>query len=657
MENNPFKCKDGKQLFLLGVNYWPSSTAINMWSNWRPEELEEDVLLMKRLGMNSCRPFLFMPDFTDDRGSVRQEIVDHLCEFLSLCEKHELYCLLTFIVGHMSGENWDVPWRQGRCFLQDKNIVRITQNYILTIVNAVKHYTCICSWLLSNELPNYITETDPQLIADWTGKMISAIKNADPERPVSVGDGAWSPEIIGEQTGFHLRKLNNHQNFAGLHYYPRGISPWHHTYTTAFRLSLAQEWGKPVIVEEFGTSTTLCSEENQAAYYRNVFYSALINGSHGTLGWCLNDFNVIDERPYSHHPFEEHFGVVRTDKSLKPAAKEFNIFSEIIAELSEFERFSIQKPVGLFIPSNYYYDYPFQFQPEFKQWYDLYLETFSLMKRANLDVRMIFEPAQELDNHGRYTHALSLNPEEIPLVMIPRMKLMSKRTRIELETYIRKGGSLYFSFAHDSWVPKWYELAGIDMDCKFGVPDFYPDETAKIKVSETMGSFHNKTFEIPLLNTDPEYGYCPILKSYAETIMKVNDNSPFLLRHSVGKGSVWFSPFPLEMLSLASQKDEWKRNLGQMYKSINKSLNPKPLFSLEGEGMEMALWKKGPLYKILIFNHHWIKNAGKLVMSLPEWKLNNASVPCQPVSSEGLTFSLNKKCGCLITITVKNDEE
>ena len=647
-----FKTKDHKPFFLLGVNYWPASSAVHMWTKWNPDELEEDILLMKHLGMNVCRPFLFMPDFTDDKGSVRPEMLERLGEYLSLCDKHKFYCMITFIVGHMSGENWDVPWRHEKNFISDKDVVRLTLNFILTVVNTVKHHSSICSWLLSNELPNYIEEADPTIITKWTGNVISAIKEADPHRPVSVGDGAWCPEIIGEKTGFHLRKLNVHQDFVGLHYYPRGISPWHHTYTTAFRLAMAKAWGRPVIVEEFGTSTTLCSEENQALYYRSVFYSSLINDAQGILGWCLNDFDFIDERPYSHHAFEEHFGIVRSDKSLKPAAKEFPAFQEIITELSEYEKFTVQKPAGLFVPSNYYYEYPFQFQPGFKKWYDLYIETFSLMKRANLDIKMIFEPAQELENEGHYSHNLSLNPDEIPFIVIPRMKLMTKQTRIELETYLRKGGSVYFSFAHDSWVPKWHELAGIDMDCKFGIPDFFPDETLNVSPSEIRETFPIKeNFEIPLNNTDPEYGYCPILKTSGESILLCNGSYPFLLRHDVGKGSVWFSPFPLEMLSCASHADEWKSNLSRMYRSMFESLTPKPQFSLEGEGLEMGVWKKASVYYILIFNHNWTEKKGNLTVSLPVWEFNSASIPCQRLNSATLTFTLNKKSGCRIQIS------
>ncbi len=265
-----FKDKFQNDLFLLGVNYWPSSSAIRMWSRWNPDEIEEDIIRMKKLGMNCFRPFLFMPDFTDASGAIDPLMMERLEIFLNLCEKHALYCLITFIVGHMSGENWDVPWRKGKNFILDPDVYVITENYILSIIRSFRHFTCICGWLLSNELHNYIEETNPDAITAWTGKIIGAIKVLDPDRPVSVGDGARSPEIKGEQTAFHLRKLNNYQDFTGLHYYPRGMSPWHHTFTTAFRLSMAKEWGKPVIVEEFGTSTTLCSEENQAHYYRTA---------------------------------------------------------------------------------------------------------------------------------------------------------------------------------------------------------------------------------------------------------------------------------------------------------------------------------------------------------------------------------------------------
>jgi hypothetical protein len=652
LEKHFFKNKFQNDVFLLGVNYWPSSSAIRMWSRWDPEEIEEDIIQMKELGMNCFRPFLFMPDFTDSSGGVRARMTERLHTVLTLCEKHELYSMITFIVGHMSGENWDVPWRKDKNFITDSNIYQITEKYIQAIVRETKHYSTICAWLLSNELPNYIEETDPVPITEWVKNIIWAIKTLDPERPVSIGDGAWSPEIIGEQTGFHLRKLNKYQDFVGLHYYPRGMSPWHHTYTTAFRLSLAKEWGKPVIVEEFGTSTTLCSEENQASYYRTVFYSALINGARGVLSWCLNDFDFIDERPYSHHPYEEHFGIVRTDKSLKPAAEEFWKFNDIITEISGKGFQKVENPVGLFIPSNFYYEYPFQFQPEFKQVYDLYLETFSLLKRGNLDVKIMFEPAQELEKGGDYTHVLTLDPGEIPFLFIPRMKLMTKQTRIVLEAYLKKGGVVYFSFAHDSWVPDWHTLAGIEMDCKFGVPDFYDKDCLEISSSGKNSLFDTiQPFTIPLNRASPEFGFCPVTKWYGESILEDPSRSPFLLRHSVGKGTVWFSPFPLEMLALNSPSALWKASLSHMYRSMYTSINPRIPFNLEGDGLEMGLWKNESRYLCLIFNHAGEKRTGRLTVNIPRWSIEAVSIPYQQAGSESMTFTLDKKSVCTIKIS------
>jgi len=633
-----FKDTKGKDIFLLGVNYWPSSSALNMWTEWNPDELSEDVRRMKQLGMNVCRPFLYMPAFMEEENRVNSLMLERLRVFLDICEENELHTLPTFIVGHMSGEDWDISWRQGANFITDRRVVDATKFYISTIVNEVKDFSYILGWLLSNELPNYIGKQSPVDIENWVREIIYTIKKEDPDRPVSIGDGGWCPEVIGEENGFHLRKLNQYQDFVGLHYYPRGMSPWRHTYTTAFRTRLAREWGKSVIIEEFGTSTTLCSEENQVNYYRSVFYSALINGAEGTLGWCLNDFDFEDKRSYSHHAYEERFGVVRTDKTLKPAALEFAEFGEIAGELTQKGYQKIEHPVGLFIPSNYYYEYPYQFQPEFKDWYALYLETFSLLKRANLDVKMIFEPAQELENEGQYSHELQLDPEKNPVLLIPRMKLMTKRMCIKLDEYVRTGGTVYFSFANDSWVLDWHELAGIEMDCKFGVPDFRDTAALEVRVKQDWGEYTaGDRFSIPLDNSNPEYGYCVILSTSGNVIMEDQFGDPFLIENKVGKGKVYFTPYPVEMLSLSNLDDRWKTDWAKVYQSIYRIAYADVEFSLDGDGLELGVWEipGEDVYKIIILNHSWDETAGI-------FSVNNRTLEVKTCSSEYETTSPGK---------------
>jgi len=639
-----FKNKYGEDIFLLGVNYWPSTSALNMWTEWNPEEIQDDIKQMKDLGMNCCRPFLFMPAFMDTPDRVNALMIERLHFFMDQCESQELYTFPTFIVGHMSGEDWDVSWRNGANFITDSSVIETTKKYISSVVKEIKSYSSILGWLLSNELPNYIGNQSADNVEKWVKEIINTIKKEDPDRLVSVGDGAWSPEIIGEQSGFILRRLNKHQDFVGLHYYPRGMNPWHHSYTTAFRTRLAREWNRPVIVEEFGTSTTLCSEENQANYYRSVFYSSLINGARGTLSWCLNDFDFENKRPYSHHAFEERFGIVKTDKSLKPAAKEFKKFINIASELIQPEYQQIEQPATLFIPSNYYYEYPYQFQPEFKQWYNLYLETFALLKRANLDVKMVFEPAQELENEGQDSHELHLDPENTPVLFIPRMKLMTKPMRVELERYIRTGGTVYFSFADDSWVLDWHELAGVKTDCKFGVPNFYNSAFLDITVKEDWGSFQcGEKLQIPLNNSDPEFGYCCVLETFGKVLMEDKSGSPFLIEHSIGEGTVYFCTFPLEMLALSSHDEQWKYAFSRIYRSIHQTIYSNSLFLIKGDGLEMGVWKKDALYQVLIFNHAWVEQQGLLSIGLSNWKIEQSSIPYIQKESNKIEFSLHRK--------------
>ncbi|MFA4839115.1 MAG: cellulase family glycosylhydrolase, partial [Candidatus Neomarinimicrobiota bacterium] len=619
--------------FLLGINYWPSSSALNMWTEWNPKELADDADRIKQLGMNCCRFFLYMPAFMDMEDRVNPIMLERLKYFMSLYEEREIFTLPTFIVGHMSGEDWDVPWRKGADFISDSRIIKATELYITTIVKEIKNFSGIFGWLLSNELPNYIGNQPPEAVSRWVERIISVIKKIDPDRPVSIGDGAWCPEIIGQQTGFHLRKLNRFQDFVGLHYYPREMSAWRHSFTTAFRLRLAEEWGKPVIVEEFGTSTTLCSEENQAKYYRSVFRSALINGAQGVLSWCLNDFDFTEKRPYSHHAYEERFGIVRMDQTNKPAAQEFEKFQEILNEIIPNGFDKIERNVGLLIPSNYYYEYPYQYKPQFLQWYDLYLETFSLLKRANLGVRMVIEPVQEVEKDGAYSHELELNPDEIPVLFAPRLKVMTKKMCVQIEEYVRKGGTFYFSFANDSWVLDWHLLAGIEMDCKFGVPDFPEVVQLTVGVKKNWGEFvEGEKFQIPLNNASPEYSYCPILKVGGKVICEDMSGAPFLIENRIGKGKVFFTPYPIEMLSVASTNDGWKSIFRRIYRSIAMDRMPGLEIQIEGDGLESGIWKKKEEYKVVIQNHAWTERIGILKVPDTSYVIQSSNMVYKKIS-------------------------
>jgi len=631
-----FKNPEGEEIFLLGVNYWPSSTGLNMWSEWNPNEIAEDFSQMRELGINVCRFFIFMPDFLKGPKEVDSMMMKRLSEFLEISEQNGIYTLPSFIVGHMSGEDWDVPWRKGRNFITDLDMIESEKFYIKTIVQSIKTFPNVIGWILSNEISNYIKKQDPKQVTLWLNEITSLIKTLDPEKPISIGDGAWAPEILGKETDFHLRLLNKYQDFVGLHYYPREMDPWRHSFTTAFRLRMAQEWRKPVFIEEFGTSTTLASEENQAHYYRSVFYSSLINKTDGVISWCLNDFDFDEKRPYSHHPNEERFGILRSDKSIKSAGLEFKRFRKVVDEICNKNYIKVESNAGLVIPSYYYYSYPYK--PYFDRWYDFYLECFSLLKRSNIDVKMVVEPAIGLENNGELFPEIELDPEHYPVIFSPRMKLLTKKFWKQIIEYVTCGGTLYYSFSVDSWILDWDKIAGVKTDCKFGVPDFRTENFLEIAVNDNWGHFSKgENFRIPLKNTDAEYSYCKILETTGRTIMSDQFGNPVLTKSPLGKGQIYFASYPFEMLSLASLDDSWKPTLGKIYKSIYEESFQDQDFQINGDGLEMGVWKSsdGHFYKVIILNHSWDETSGI-------FSVNNRTLGVATCSSEYETISPGK---------------
>ena len=76
LSNNPFK---------IGVNYWPASTAIKMWSEWDSAEVLHDFHQMSDAGIDLVRFFLFTPDFVK-QGQIDPQQLEHYRSVLTHLE-------------------------------------------------------------------------------------------------------------------------------------------------------------------------------------------------------------------------------------------------------------------------------------------------------------------------------------------------------------------------------------------------------------------------------------------------------------------------------------------------------------------------------------------------------------------------------------------
>ena len=119
-----------------------------------------------------------------------------------------------------------------------------------------------------------------------------------------------------------------------------------------------------MILEEFGVTSDYVSDPQAADYYRHVLHNTLLAGATGWLSWNNTDYDdLFDVEPYSHHPFEMHFGLIDKFGRPKAQALEVKSFSET---LERVEAGALSRPDAqavLVVSSYLEAQYPFT-QPE-----------------------------------------------------------------------------------------------------------------------------------------------------------------------------------------------------------------------------------------------------------------------------------------------------
>ena len=204
----------------------------------------------------------------------------------------------TFIVGHMSGENWDPAWRSGRDLYADVYMVGRQAWFAAEMVRRFAGHPAIAGWLVSNEMPLYGgASANHQTVEAWARIIRDAVRAAGGHQPFSLGDGAWGIEVRGHDNGFRLADIAPLVDFLGPHVYPVGDDPVRQKFAAALDCELAGTFGKPVILEEFGVSSDFASADNAARYYRHVLWSTLLAGATGWIGWNNTDFALTSQDP------------------------------------------------------------------------------------------------------------------------------------------------------------------------------------------------------------------------------------------------------------------------------------------------------------------------------------------------------------------------
>ena len=535
-----------------------------MWRDYDPAVISEELDQLNELGMTVTRSFFYWPDFMPTPYALDEVLVDRFADFLEQHLSRGMRTVPTFIVGHMSGQNWDPAWRGGRDIFSDVWFVARQAWYVRELTQRFAKHEAVAAWLLSNEIPIYgdwrgrgIGTIDAEAVASWAQILIDAIRAGGGTQPVSIGDGSWGVEVTGADNGFRIRELAPLVDFHGPHVYRMETDPVRQHLGAAFICELLDLGGKPVIMEEFGVTSDYVSEPHAADYYRHVLHNTLLAGATGWLTWNNTDYDdLFDVEPYSHHPFEMHFGLIDKFGRPKAQALEVKSFGEI---LERVDARAVSRPDAqavLLISSYLEAQYPFTQPEDAAAIFEISRQAYVATREADIPVGV----ARELDGI----------PDDALLYLLPSIKQLTAPSWRRLAKLANAGATVYASVflgehptQRGPWWPDLDATFGVKKVTRYGLVDPVVDGIVTLRFQHDFGTIAvGEELTFPVGGTADSRAYLPVEPADAEVIAVDGQGHPALLRRRTGSGAMVLGTYPLEYFAavtpLVNPEPTWR---------------------------------------------------------------------------------------------------
>ncbi|MBC5824492.1 MAG: hypothetical protein GIX02_06595 [Candidatus Eremiobacteraeota bacterium] len=372
--------------FLLGINYWPRTSAMSMWERFDERELDADFALVASLGFECVRFFMLWQHFQPQPDRTSATALAQLERVMEALARRGLAAMPTFFTGHMSGVNWLPSWTLdaqrgcGRFRTLTENgfsdlgigdfytgtLLQAQRDHVRTVGARLRGHPSLYAWDLGNEFSNLRAPASVQESDRWSSVLTADLIETS-------GTGATA--------GTHGEDLSQDRNIRPSSMCAPLCFPTMHGYSVysdfartkddpqvvPFLCELTRSFsGRPVLFSEFGSPTcpptkveaasyACLTETEMCPYALHVLDGLHAGGALGAFWWCFADYDLAlkDRPPFDCAPHELTFGIVRSDGSLKPVA----------ATLSGFagERRQVKRPAAgalLAVESAYYADLP-----------------------------------------------------------------------------------------------------------------------------------------------------------------------------------------------------------------------------------------------------------------------------------------------------------
>ena len=305
-----------KPLSVRGVNYFPRETPWSgMWTKTPPEVFEKDMALAASLGCNTIRTFLQFSVSLEQAGLLKPDgsltpaYHEKLERLLAAAWRNNIRVIvcLEFSQQWLAMPDASTRW----------------QRALGDAVGKHRDDGRVLLWDLMNEPDDDAKWTDATRA--YLTAALPLIKQLDTNHLTTVGL-TWRADRLKE---VGLPDVMQYHEYAGKDVFFKEGPP-----RVLVTCGHQREIGgtRPLLMGEFGMSTArddqhgaapelrgrmsaaTGTEAEQARLYEIVLAGAEQGRATGSLAWCLHDYPI-------NNPNESHFGLVRSDGSLKPAAR------------------------------------------------------------------------------------------------------------------------------------------------------------------------------------------------------------------------------------------------------------------------------------------------------------------------------------------------
>lgn len=359
--------RDGEPFLPIGTHYVPSSGPD--WP-WREDATAFDAAFeqMAGAGLNTVRIDLIWAAVEPSPGRYDEQHLRVLDQIFDAAERHGLSLHPTLFVGGEVGDAyWDLPWAVGRNPHTDSELLDYQVRHAAHLAARWRDRPNLIAWDLTDEPPFWLygASTKDEDARNWTRLVCAALREADPECLITIGTAS---QEIGHGP-FRADVTAPHLDFLSVHPYPiyspelypdALLSP-RMTMGASFETALAGGVGKPVMLHEYGASSTQFSSERIGRLDNLQIWSSFGYGSVGFYSWCWMDADesAFPRAPYVRSPHETQFGMVSSAGRPRERLRAHTDMARIVGQLDLEGRASHGPCVTAAIPVPHEFSRPY----------------------------------------------------------------------------------------------------------------------------------------------------------------------------------------------------------------------------------------------------------------------------------------------------------